>query len=222
MTGPNDKREALPHRIPVFPLAGVLLLPGRTLPLNIFEPRYLAMTRDAMAGDRMIGMIQPLDPTATAPEPAIYDVGCAGRIAELRETGDGRLLISLTGICRFHVIQELARRHAYRETLVDFDRYRADLEAADDRVVDRDRLMAVLRAYLELAGVPADWQALRRMPSGELVDSLAMICPLEPSEKQALLQAPDLAERGRVIIALFEMALLQHQSGPGATGAPMQ
>ncbi len=209
-------REPLPHRIPVFPLAGVLLLPGRTLPFNIFEPRYLAMTRDAMDGDRLIGMIQPLDPTATVPEPEIYDVGCAGRITELRETDDGRLLIMLSGICRFHVIQELARRHAYRETLVDFDRYRADLEAADDRVVDRDRLMPVLRAYLELVGVPADWPALERVPSAALVDSMAMICPFEPSEKQALLQTPDLAERGRVIIALFEMALLQHQSGAGA------
>ena len=215
-------REPLPHRIPVFPLAGVLLLPGRTLPFNIFEPRYLAMTRDAMDGDRLIGMIQPLDPTATVPEPEIYDVGCAGRITEVRETDDGRLLITLTGVCRFHVIQELARRHAYRETLVDFDRYRADLEAADDRVVDRDRLMPVLRAYLELVGVPADWPALERVPSGALVDSMAMICPFEPSEKQALLQTPDLAERGRVITALFEMAVLQHQSGPGASGAPVQ
>ena len=216
MSGPSHMRAPLPHRIPVFPLAGVLLLPGRTLPFNIFEPRYLAMTRDAMDGDRLIGMIQPLDPTATVHEPAIYDVGCAGRITDLRETDDGRLLITLTGVCRFHVIQELARRHGYRETLVDFDRYRADLKAADDRVVDRDRLMPVLRAYLELAGVPADWPALERVPSGALVDSMAMICPFEPSEKQALLQTPDLAERGRVITALFEMALLQHQSGAGA------
>ena len=133
VTGPSHKREALPHRIPVFPLAGALLLPGRNLPLNIFEPRYLAMTRDAMTGEKMIGMIQPLDPTATVHEPAIYDVGCAGRITKLRETDDGRLLITLSGICRFHVIQELARQHAWRETLVDFDRYRADLAAADDR-----------------------------------------------------------------------------------------
>ena len=219
MTGPTHKRETLPHQIPVFPLAGVLLLPGRTLPLNIFEPRYLAMTRDAMAGERIIGMIQPLDPTTRVHEPAIYDVGCAGRITESGATDDGRLLIALTGICRFHVVQELARCHDYRETLVDFDRYHADLTAADDRVVDRDRLMPVLHAYLELAGVPADWQALQDAPSGALVDSLAMICPFEPSEKQALLQAPDLAERSRVIIALFEMALLQHQSG---TDAPVQ
>ena len=192
------------------------MLPGRNLPLNIFEPRYLAMTRDTMAGDKIIGMIQPLDPATKVYEPELYDVGCAGEITEFGETDDGRLLITLSGISRFHVLQELARTTEYRVTLVDFDRFRADLDPPDDAAVDRARLMPVLRAYLALAGVPADWQALKRAPSGVLVDWLAIICPFEPSEKQALLEAPDLAERSRVITALFEMALLQQQSGPGA------
>ena len=218
MTGTGHGRLAgsLPDRIPIFPLAGVLMLPGRNLPLNIFEPRYLAMTRDAMAGDKIIGMIQPLDPTTKVCDPELYDVGCAGEITEFSATDDGRLLISLAGISRFHVLQELARTTEYRVTLVDFDRYRADFDPPDDAAVDRDRLMPALRAYLALADVPVDWQALKRTPSGVLVDWLAIICPFESSEKQALLEAPDLAERSRVITALFEMALLQQQIGPGA------
>ena len=218
MTGTGRGRLAgsLPHRIPIFPLAGVLMLPGRNLPLNIFEPRYLAMTRDAMAGDKIIGMIQPLDPTTAVYDPELYDVGCAGEITEFSATDDGRLLITLAGISRFHVLQELARTTEYRVTLVDFDRYRADFDPPDDAAVDRARLMPVLRAYLALADVPVDWQALKRTSSGVLVDWLAIICPFESSEKQALLEAPDLAERSRVITALFEMALLQQQIGPGA------
>jgi Lon protease-like protein len=213
--------DQLPRALPIFPLAGVLLLPGGKLPLNIFEPRYLAMTRDAMAGSRMIGMVQPLDPKSRAKAPEIYLTGCAGKITSFSETDDGRFQITLTGICRFAVVEELGVTTAYRQVLASFARYRDDLSGgADPDAVQRQRLLPALKAYLEFASIPADWKAIERAPNDALVNSLAMVCPFEPSEKQALLEAHDLAERSRVMTALIEMALLQRVGGP--TGNSIQ
>jgi Lon protease-like protein len=210
--------DQLPRALPIFPLAGVLLLPGGKLPLNIFEPRYLAMTRDAMAGSRMIGMIQPLDPKSRAKAPEVYLTGCAGKITAFSETDDGRFQITLTGVCRFAVVEELGVTTPYRQVLASFARFRDDLaSAAEPDAVQRRRLLPALKAYLELTSIPADWKAIERAPNDALVNSLAMICPFEPSEKQALLEAHDLTERSRVMTALIEMALLQRAGGSAGT-----
>lgn len=205
--------EDLPRTLPLFPLAGALLLPAGRLPLNIFEPRYLAMVRDAMVGAHMIGMVQPLDPRDPTAKPEIYRTGCVGKITAFNETGDGRFLITLTGVCRFVIVEELTVATAYRQALVSFAHHHNDLQGEDTAGVDRARLLPALRAYLDMHGIPADWKAVERAPTDALINSLSMICPFEPSEKQALLEAPDLAERSRVMVALIEMALLQRASG---------
>ncbi len=212
--------QELPTRIPVFPLVGVLLLPGRQLPLNMFEPRYLEMTRDAMAGDRIIGMVQPKDPMSREYEPEIYDIGCAGRIIQFAETPDNRFLISLQGICRFRLIEEPARLTPYRQAIVDFRPFGADLSAKPPSDIDRNRLLAALRGYLDAGSIESNAGEIERAPTGTLVDSLAMVFPFEPGEKQALLEAPDLSERARILTTLMEMALAQ--PADGRDGAPVQ
>ena len=209
--------DALPARIPIFPLSGVLLLPDAKLPLNIFEPRYLDMVRDAMAGDRIIGMIQPLksgDGDDGGGRPALYDIGGAGRITAFEETEDKRFQITLTGLSRFAVSEELPATTRYRQVVADWDRFAADRWAEDEAPgVDRNRLLTALRAYLELAKIPAKWEAIASAEIGPLITSLAMICPFDPAEKQALLEARDLFERARIMTALVEMSLLQRASG---------
>jgi hypothetical protein len=214
---------ALPEELAIFPLAGVLLLPRGRLPLNIFEPRYLAMTRDALGGERLIGMIQPSDPAAEGANPPVYPVGCAGRITEFAETEDGRLLLTLTGVSRFRIRSELPRRSGYRRVVPDWDAFAGDRgdageaapgQAADragDRAsdmpgLDRARLVRGLRAYFTQHQLAADWTAIEAAPGEHLVISIAMLCPFAPGEKQALLEAADLAERARVLTAIVEMA----------------
>lgn len=205
----------LPRTIPIFPLSGVLLLPGGDLPLNIFEPRYLNMIRDARAGAGVIGMIQPQEPERQDPgdRPDIYGTGCAGRIGEIEETEDGRMTLSLAGICRFDVERELAAENGYRRVLARYDRYLADLSSADPGAIDRDRLLATLRRYFERQGIDADWPAIEKAGDHRLVNTLAMVCPFAPAEKQALLESASLGERGEVITALMEMA--STDDGPG-------
>jgi Lon protease-like protein len=209
MTGSasEPRFEELPAVLPIFPLAGVLLLPRGHLPLNIFEPRYLAMSRDAMGGERMIGMIQPSDPSDPADNPPVYRTGCAGRISSFSEADDGRFLITLTGVARFDVTDELPLRSGYRRVAADWEPYRADL-APDEGTIDRDRLLAALRVFFRVQGISADWDTIRQTPDERLVTSLAMICPFAPNEKQALLEASDLDQRARVMIALIEMAVI--------------
>jgi len=223
MSAGFDPRHAeLPATLPIFPLTGVLLLPRGKLPLNIFEPRYLAMVRDALAGDRMIGMVQPREddpstltggapsgemPAAERPNPAVYPTGCAGRISAFSEAEEGRFHITLTGVCRFTIRAELPTLRGYRRIVPDWERYKSDLAGADETIVDRPRLFTALKALFALNGVSADWESMNATPDEALVTSLAMICQFAPSEKQALLEAPGLAERSRVITALVEMAV---------------
>ena len=210
----QSTEEILPARIPIFPLGGVLLLPKARLPLNIFEPRYLDMTRDAMAGDRVIGMVQPSSQSLSTDRPAVYGIGGAGRITAFQETKDKRLEITLTGLSRFAIIEELSVTTRYRQVKADWDRYDADRRAEDETAgIDRNRLMTALKAYLELAEIPADWDSIVKAETGPLITSLAMICPFGPAEKQALLEAHDLFERSRIMTALVEMSLLHHASG---------
>ncbi len=214
--------DGLPATLPIFPLASVLLLPGGRLPLNIFEPRYLAMTRDAMAGQRLIGMVQPLEPGTRAAKPDVYAVGCAGRITSFNETADGRILIVLTGLSRFRTIEELAVTTLYRQVRPDWLPFAADLGDRMAEGIDRPRLLKALRTYLSLHNIPAEWQAIEQAPAEALVTSLAMICPFSPGEKQALLEAADLVECCRVMTTLMEMALLQRATAPGdAGGGPL-
>jgi uncharacterized protein len=207
--------EELPKTIPVFPLTGVLLLPRGRLPLNIFEPRYLAMTEDALATQhRLIGMIQPTEPEKNAP-PKLFPTGCAGRIISFSETEDGRYLITLAGLCRFSIVEEVETVRGYRRVVADFTRWQPDLQADSTAGVDRQRLLDLLKAYFANASISADWEAIGKTPDDRLVTMLAMICPFEPQEKQALLEAPTLAERCKLMSALMEMAILS-RGGPEA------
>ncbi|TPN83645.1 ATP-dependent protease [Mesorhizobium sp. CU2] len=197
-----------PPTIPVFPLAGALLLPGGRMPLNIFEPRYLQMIDQAMAGARLIGMIQPsLDGALRDDgEPELCNVGCIGRIISLAESGDGRYLISLQGVCRFRVTQEQTVKTPFRQSRI--APFLADL--AEDQAgadVDRPALLKAFRAYLQANELEADWESVSRAENGMLVNALSMMAPYGPAEKQALLEAPDLKTRAETLIAITEMAL---------------
>lgn len=198
----------LPDAIPVFPLPGALLLPFGQLPLNIFEPRYLAMVDDALAGDRMIGMIQPEDPEAADRDPALYSIGCGGRITSFSETDDNRYLITLSGLCRFAVIGEQPLKDGYRRAAVDWTRFADDMETLSNNDLPRERLLPALRDYCHTRNIAADWKAIEDAPSYQLVTSLAMLCPFAPNEKQALLESPGLVERAELMISLMAMAAL--------------
>jgi Lon protease-like protein len=210
---PNTQN--LPQTIPVFPLAGALLLPRAQLPLNIFEPRYLAMIDDALAKPRVIGMIQPDETKASLPaEPILYPTGCAGRISQFAETGDGRYLVTLTGIARFKVVEELGVTTPYRQCRVDFAPYERDLLPNDGAdAVDRQALLKILSSYLSANKIEADWQGIRQSPTEALVNGLAMLSPYGVKEKQALLEAPDLRTRAEVLIAVTEITLAKGGGG---------
>ncbi|MFN3287111.1 MAG: LON peptidase substrate-binding domain-containing protein [Sphingomonadaceae bacterium] len=195
---------ALPQTCPVFPLSGAILLPGGALPLNIFEPRYLAMVGDAMAGDRMIGMVQPRNDDDP---PALHAVGGLGRITEFAETPDGRYLIVLTGVSRFRIVEELAVPTPYRQCRIDFGGFEADL--ADPRPLAegmRPELEQALRLYLDGQDLSADWDAVAQADDDALVRTLSAVCPFPPIEKQALLEAADLPARARLLVALMRFA----------------
>lgn len=204
--------DQLSPSVAIFPLTGVLLLPRGQLPLNIFEPRYIAMVDDALATDRLIGMIQPVAGAGDHGTPEVYPMGCAGRITSFDETDDGRYLITLTGLCRFHLVEELETTRGYRRVVADWSPFRDDMEAtAGDLGLDRDRLGQALAAYFERQGIKANWDAIDDTPDDRLVTSLAMICPFSPCEKQALLQAPSRPERAELLLSLIEMAALDNE-----------
>ncbi|HEX5326968.1 MAG TPA: LON peptidase substrate-binding domain-containing protein, partial [Acetobacteraceae bacterium] len=203
----HPSAEELPAEFPVFPLAGALLLPRGRLPLNIFEPRYLAMTEDALAAGRMLGMIQP-DASLPAVEggPQLYHVGCLGRLSSFSETEDGRFLITLTGVIRFSVLAELTMRRGYRRVRGSVSAWLCDLNLEARPIgVEREALLAALRSYFARRGFEANWEAIRKIPDDMLVITLAMICPFEPAEKQALLEAVTAADRATALLALLQM-----------------
>lgn len=213
MTPFDPDLNALPAHLPIFPLTGVLLLPRGELPLNIFEPRYLNMTEDALAGSRMIGMIQPLEQGSAESDPPVYKTGCAGRIVAFQETEDGRFLITLKGICRFDVQEELACTRGYRPAIPDWTPYANDLNDTGGATVDREKLLGSLKSYFKLNGISADWDAIEASTDERLVTCLSMICPFEAPEKQALLEAPTLTERSEILTTLVEMAVLAKSQG---------
>lgn len=208
----------LPSTIPIFPLEGALLLPGGRMPLNIFEPRYLQMVDEAVAGSRLIGVIQPsLDGALREDgEPQLCNVGCAGRIIAFSETGDGRYLISLQGVCRFRIAHELTVKTPFRQAkpapfLADLD----DDPAANE--IDRPALLRAFRAYLQANDLEADWESVSRAENAMLVNALSMMAPYGPAEKQALLEAADLKTRAETLIAITEMALARENEDFGSS-----
>lgn len=212
----------LPTRIPVFPLRGAILLPRATLPLNVFEPRYLAMLDDVIAGSRILGVVQPMPGEDEGESPAgksigLRHVGCAGRVTAFQELDDGRLIITLTGISRFDVVSEETTAKPYRTVAVDYHRFAADLtEGMGEELVDRENLLRVLRNYLDANRLKADWNAIQRSPNELLINALSIMSPYGPEEKQALLEAQDLRTRAKVLVALAEMELAS-TSGTGGT-----
>ncbi len=210
--GEDVQFSDLPRVIPVFPLPGALLLPGGHMPLHIFEPRYRAMIQDVLAGPRIIGMMQPRNPNQKAKVQDLYGIGCAGRVQAFRETDDGRFYITLKGTCRFAVVEELDAGTPYRQTVVTYARYHADMLPGGDVPVDREKLMPALREFLTRFEVKIDWEALEKVPDDALVRSLAMMCPFEPNEKQALLEAETPTDRGTLVTALIEMAIVPEAS----------
>ncbi len=206
--------EDLPLRLPIFPLEGVLLLPRGQLPLNIFEPRYLAMVNDAMATNRMIGMVQFSAASAADGGSDIFRTGCAGRITQFQETDDGRYLITLTGVCRFDIAEELERVNGYRCARADWDPFRNDMEKMGCLGIDRGRLTGLLREYFIINGLSMDWDLIDAITDDSLMTALAMICPLSCAEKQALLEAQCCKERANLFVNLLEIAVRQGHSGP--------
>jgi Lon protease-like protein len=206
---PNVVSEALPATLPIFPLTGVLLLPRGQLPLNIFERRYLNMAEDALNSDRMIGMVQPLYPEAdpVSERAEIYSVGCAGRIVSSTETTDGRMLITLAGVCRFRQAGELAGKRGYRLVTAKYGDFLADFAKDRGAAADRARLLAAVRNFFDLKEIDTDWAAIEEADDESLLTSLAMVCPLEPREKQALLECRGLDEQSELLTALLELAV---------------
>ncbi|THD83693.1 ATP-dependent protease [Aliigemmobacter aestuarii] len=202
------KAADLPAIIPVFPLPGALLLPRGRLPLHIFEPRYLAMIEDCMkTPGRLIGMIQPREVPGTG-EKRLNAIGCAGRLTGFSETEDGRYMITLTGISRFRVIEEVQGFTPYRRCNVDWAPFSRDLgEAEQDRAFDRDAFLDLLARYFQAMQLSSDWSSLKEAEAELLINSLSMLCPFAPEDKQALLEAPSLSTRRETLVTLMEFAL---------------
>ena len=213
--GPQDLADV----IPVFPLPGALLLPRGQMPLNIFEPRYLAMVDEALRTNRIIGMIQPdLEGGGTAHVPKLYPIGCAGRITQLAETGDGRYLITLIGIARFRIEEELPPIDPFRRCRVSFEPFASDFTArAGETEVDRAGVVKALRDFVDAVHVKVDWRGIEEAPNEALVNALCMMSPFGVREKQALLEAPNLKSRAEVLIALTEIELVRSSVGSDST-----
>lgn len=211
----------LPASLPVFPLQGCILLPRSSLPLNVFEPRYLSMVDDVIAGDRVVGIVQPLGTDEESPASKghpLRQTGCAGRLSAFSETEDGRLLITLTGICRFDIVGEAQSVKPYRICDADYGPYLKDLiRGHGQSAVDWPRFLAVLKSYLEARKLSADWDSIQRSPTELLINTLSIISPYGPEEKQALLEAPDLKTRAEVLIALAEMEIAAPGTGSGSS-----
>ncbi|MFZ8923571.1 MAG: LON peptidase substrate-binding domain-containing protein [Candidatus Puniceispirillaceae bacterium] len=210
--------DQLPMRIPIFPLPSALLLPGGQLPLNVFEPRYLAMVKHALATPtRLIGMVQPRDLAGdtTAEEPPLFETGCAGRVSFFQESDDGRFVIALNGVCRFHRLDQQLDPNGFLVADVDWRPFANDLRM-DISALDRDPLMDVLRRYFDLKGFETDWTQIENSDNHQLLATLSMVCPFEVAEKQALLEADSMASRADLLIAMMEMAIHDETGGNDA------
>ncbi|HUA78283.1 MAG TPA: LON peptidase substrate-binding domain-containing protein [Acetobacteraceae bacterium] len=222
MPVPVHSLTDLPAEFPVFPLPGALLLPRTRLPLNIFEPRYLALVEDALGRGRLFGMIQPNPSQPDGPTgPALFAIGCLGRVIAFSETEDNRYLITLAGLIRFRVQAELPLKRGYRCIRADLVPFGADLAPTRPASgIAREPLLAALRAYLTVRGLGADWKTLDSLPEDRLVGTLSTLCPFAPTEKQALLEAPDETARGETLLALLKLNA-HAPAGGSAEKAPL-
>ena len=211
--------SALPDVLPIFPLTGVLLLPRGRLPLNIFEPRYLNMTEDALGAGRVIGMVQPAEAggESTAENPEVYKIGCAGRMISFAETGDGRFLLTLLGVSRFRIASELGVTRGYRRARASYASYAGDREEDSERIADRERLLVAVRGFFKAKEIKAEWKPITESVDEALVTTLSMVCPFDPGEKQALLECNGLRARAELLTVIMELAVRGGNSE--ATGA---
>jgi len=200
------KYADLPIEIPIFPLPGAVVMPGVQLPLNIFEPRYLNMVTDALAEAHVIGMLQPTSETLLDEVPEIHHIGCAGRITSYSETTDGRIVLVLTGMCRFQVRTEVEGRHGYRRVSADWERFAADYHEETVTLTDRNGFLGSLKAYCTLRGVEVPWDDVQKMADADLVNLLCAHLPLSPEDKQALIETIPTDERARLMRGLMDMA----------------
>lgn len=198
------KPADLPQTIPLFPLEGAVLYPRGVLALNIFEPRYLNMVDDALGEQRLIGVIQPAVGHEQEVTPYLAEIGTVGRITTFAETDDGRYLVTLTGIARFHLQREINAGSPYRQALVSYETFAGDFAPSSDRGIDRAELMKSLKTYAALHGFEVDWDSVEQAPTETVVNVAAQICPFDPVAKQALLEAETLQDRCRALIALLE------------------
>ena len=230
-----NKLSDLPTSLPVFPLRGIVLLPRTALPFNIFEPRYLEMIDDVLGGERLIGLIQPAAKSLQSKEATgdellqeehsespqdrnwpLRGTGCIGRVTGFEEQENGRMAITLTGICRFKVQEETNLSKPYRICDINCEPYAADLGGDDDEgEVDREKLLSLLRLYLNANDMTADWRSIHRSSTGYLVNTLCIHSPYGPEEKQALLEAKSLQVRAEILMALAEMELASKNEGGG-------
>lgn len=212
LTGMFQSKD-LPATLPVFPLPGALLLPRARLPLHLFEPRYLAMLDDTLkTPGRLIGMIQPRDvPESSAPR--LHAIGCAGRLTAFSETEDGRYMITLSGISRFRVTGEASGFAPYTKCDVSWDGFSRDMGPVEkDTEFDRKQFLKLLGRFFEAEELKTDWDSLQEAEDELLINSLSMLCPFEPEDKQALLEAPSLTTRRETLVTLIEFALRQGDS----------
>ena len=209
--------SSLPQKIPLFPLSDALLLPHSRLPLNIFEPRYLTMLDDVMKSEhRLIGMIQPLPDQQATGDPQVHTIGCAGRLTSFTETSDRRYMISLTGICRFHVQQVHNGFLPYATSDISWDNFSIDLQPIQpEPAFDRPRFLAVLERYLQVMDLSTDWRNLKEAEDAMLINTLSMMCPFSPEEKQALLEMQTTMRRSETLITLMEFALRENTGSQG-------
>lgn len=208
----RPRGEDLPAAVPVFAVSGAILLPGGAMPLMVFEPRYLALVDDALGDGRLLALVQPRE-DETGIASGLHDVGTLGRITAFGETGDGRYLITLSGLCRFRVAGEVDIRSGYRRVLADYAPFLADLDGSDKGPVDRRALLSIVHTYLSGLGMATDLAQLEKAEDADLSIRLAMACPFSPEEKQALLEASSHAERCRLMTALIQKELLMESSG---------
>jgi Lon protease-like protein len=206
--------STLPVELPIFPLSGAVLLPGARLPLNVFEPRHLALIEDALGKGRLLGMIQP-SKAENQTLPPLYSIGCAGRISAFNETDDGRLLIVLTGVCRFRVIEEMPISRLYRTVKPEWKPYLTDLDVTESAGVDRERLIDLLHIYFKKHAIGVDWNVVQNAPNDVLLSTVIMISPFAPNEKQALLEAESFAARADMLMTLLEMAVMLQTENEG-------
>ena len=203
--------KKLPQNIPLFPLPGALLLPNSRLPLNIFEPRYVNMVEDTIATKhRLIGMIQPVKINTgkeLSEQNKYQKVGCAGRIVSFTETGDRRYLITLEGVSRFNFMNEVEHQKPYVLSKIDWSLYKHDLTPLEDmNGFDRNGFLEILKKYLDSAQIASDWEVLKKAKEEVLVNSLSMLCPFEPDEKQVLLEADTIRNRLDVLVTLMKLS----------------